>query len=63
MFEMHLNKTKAQGLLLGFYPGNDCRVIVYGMESLVTGDDKHKGHYMYSNDMQNHFMISMYNLR
>ena len=35
---MYLNKTKAHGLLLGFFPWNDCRVIVYGMESLVTGD-------------------------
>ena len=45
-FEMYLNKTKAHGLRLGFFPGNDCRVIVYGMESLVTGDDKLKGHNM-----------------
>ena len=43
-FEMYLNKTKAHGLLLGFFPGNDCRVIVYGMESLVIGGDKPKGH-------------------
>ena len=46
-FEMSLNKTKAHGLLFGFFPGNDCCVIVYGMESLVTGDDKPKGHNLY----------------
>ena len=41
---MYLNKTEAHRLLLGFFPGNDCCVIVYGMESLVTGDDKPKGY-------------------
>ena len=46
-FKMYLNKTEAHRLLLGFFPGNDCCVIVYGMESLVTGDDKPKGHKRY----------------
>ena len=42
--KMDFNKTEAHGLLLGLFPGNDCRVIVYGIESLVTGDNKPKGH-------------------
>ena len=53
-FEMYLNKTKAHGLLLGIFPGNDCCVIVHGMESLVTGDHKLKGHKMYKVRMYTH---------
>ena len=44
---MDLNKTEAHRPLLGFFPGNECRVIVYGIESLVAGDNKLKGHNMY----------------
>ena len=41
--EMSLNRIEDHKLLLGLFPENhvvvSCRVIVYGMESLVTGDD------------------------
>ena len=39
---MYLNKN--QGPRLDFFPGNDCRVIVYSMESLVAGEYNLKGH-------------------
>ena len=44
---MDFNETKAHGLLLGFFPGNSCHVIVYGMESLVTGEDKPKSYIVF----------------